>query len=104
VLAAVIEPPPQDQHTRLETLLRLVEETVPVQRIWVDTAENQDGVAGPFEGEQSNKLRDHIRIAYEALLERGDELSVAWEKIQNFPAFQGHDAAAIIAVLMEEGE
>jgi hypothetical protein len=104
VLKALIDALPPDDEKRLETLLRLVEETVPVQRIWVDTAENQDGVAGPFEGEQSNKLRDHIRIAYEVLLERGDEHTVAWQKIQNFPAFQGQDAAAIIAVLMEEGE
>ena len=52
----------------LEVLLRLVEETVPVQRIWIDTAENQDGAARPFAGEKSKNLKRIIRLCHESMM------------------------------------
>jgi hypothetical protein len=102
VLQALIAALPADDQGRLETLLRLVEETVPVQRIWIDTAENEDGVAKPFEGEQATMLRKHIRIVHGALLRRGTEPAKAWDLIRQFPAFAGPNATAIIASLTEK--
>ena len=67
LLEALIDSLHSDGEEQLETLLRLVEETVPVQRIWIDTAENQDGVAGPFEGESNRKLKDYIGTSHEVL-------------------------------------
>ncbi len=102
VLKALIDSLPEDNHKRLETLLRLIEETVPVRRIWIDSAENQEGDAGPFEGEQSRALRGHIRNVHEALAEHGTDRTDAWELIKQFPAFQGREASAIVAALIEE--
>jgi Histidine kinase-, DNA gyrase B-, and HSP90-like ATPase len=56
----------------LEPLLRLIEETVPVERIWLDTAESPDEHALPYEGCDEAVImtdiclaRDHIRKAFE---------------------------------------
>ena len=64
---ALIATLPKDSKHELETLLRLIEETVPVQRIWIDSADNQEGVAAPFEGETDSRLRKHIECCFSAL-------------------------------------
>ena len=92
----------REQKTSLETLLRLIEETVPVQRIWIDTADNQDGVAQPFEGEKYKKLRDHITTCHNALVNCGSSEQESWEQISDFPAFQTLDAKAIIGEILEQ--
>ena len=101
VLNALIECLRSDAEAQLETLLRLIEETVPVQRIWIDTADNQDGVAGPFEGEAQQKLRKHIQICHEVLCLHGLDPVKVWDQISAFPAFLGSDAQAIIGTLRE---
>jgi hypothetical protein len=104
VLGALIGSLPAESAKQLETLLRLVEETVPVQRIWIDTASNQDAVARPFEGAQVDELKSHIKIAHRALIRGGFTQVAAWTAIRTFPAFAVGDAPALIAVLAEEGE
>jgi len=101
LLKALIESLPSDTEAQLETLLRLIEETVPVQQIWIDTADNQDGVAGPFEGEAQQKLRKHIQICHEVLCSHGLKPAKAWDQISAFAAFLGSDAHAIIGTLRE---
>lgn len=102
ILEALIDSLSPDGKKRLETLLRLIEETVPVQRIWIDAAENQDAVARPFEAEAVAKLRGHIRTCHEVLCANGSAPLTAWEQISDFAAFQGTSAQAIIASLREE--
>lgn len=101
VLKALITSLPPHENHKLETLLRLLEETVPIQRIWIDTSENQDGVAEPFLGEPSIHLKNHIKVAFEMLMEKGSKPEIAWELIKAFPAFQTKDALAIINVMMD---
>jgi len=102
VLKALIDSLPPDDEKRLETLLRLVEETVPVQRIWVDTAENQDGVAGPFEGESAGKMRGYILTVHDVLCRGGLDEVDAWNRLAEFEAFRGREALALIGTLREE--
>ena len=90
-----------EQKETFETLLRLIEETVPVQRIWIDTADNQDGVASPFEGEAHAKLKKHLQTCHAALVANGETDDKAWQEIAAFPAFQASDAQAIIGQLQE---
>ena len=92
---------PSNSKNELETLLRLIEETVPVQRIWIDSADNQDGLAEPFEGETSNRLSDHIETCYSALLKVGNSEIDAMDAITVFPAFQTKDAQALIGKMKE---
>jgi len=86
----------------LEALLRLVEETVPVQRIWIDTADNQDGAALPFAGEGSEHLRKLILLCHRAQMRHRDvDEETAWNALAEFDGFLGTDAQAIIGQLRE---
>jgi len=51
----------------MESLLRLVEETVPVQRIWLDTAESELDHAIPYEDIDENLILDDMRRTYNFL-------------------------------------
>ncbi len=53
----------------IKPMLRLIEETVPVQKIWLDTAESPDEHAVPYEGYDENTILADIRIACEFLSE-----------------------------------
>lgn len=97
-LLSVLEVESRD---RMETFLRLVEETVPVQRIWIDAAEHEEAFAQPFDDEEDAKLCRHIQTCHDALLSTGNDEESAWQVICAFPAFQTAKAAAIIGQLRE---
>lgn len=103
VLKSLLEADSENRAEILETLLRLIEETVPVQRIWIDTADNQDGSASPFEGEKDQKIRQHISICRKALVDQGCSETQAWTEISSFPGFQTQNCQAIIGLLQEKG-
>ena len=87
----------------LEALLRIIEETVPVQRIWIDTAQNQDGAALPFAGERGKRLRNLLLLCHEAQMRfRSIDGKAAWDTLAEFDGFQGPEAQAIIGQLREE--
>lgn len=54
----------------VKAMLRVVEETVPVQRIWLDTAENKDTPRTGFEGEPNAAVLEVASILFNDLLER----------------------------------
>lgn len=60
-----------DRSPEVNSLLRVLEETVPVQQIWLDMAEQVREPAPPFYGVEFSVLRADIRRAYEFLLEAG---------------------------------
>lgn len=102
VLQPLIQSLSSSKRRELDTLLRLVEETVPVQRIWIDTAENQDGAALPFAGETSEDLKKVILLCHLAQTEyRGLNDEAAWGVLAEFDGFQGSEAQAIIGQLRE---
>jgi len=49
----------------LDTVLKIIEETVPVETIWIDKAETPDEMAGPLEG----KTLDEMNVLAQATLE-----------------------------------
>ena len=51
----------------------------------IDSADNQEGIADPFEGEANNKLKKHIEICYEALLKNGQDWDEAMDATNHFP-------------------
>ncbi|MDB2496362.1 ATP-binding protein [Verrucomicrobiales bacterium] len=55
----------------LETLLRFIEETVPVQKIWLDAAENEKGHAIAYDGIDEEVILGDMKKAWEMLLESG---------------------------------
>lgn len=75
----------------VKAMLRVIEETVPVQRIWLDTAENKDVPKTGFDGEPTENIREVLLVVYKSMLARGIEPSaaqrvlLATEPFQNFP-------------------
>ena len=70
-VAAVIEACGQRKEL-VRAMLRVVEETVPVQRIWLDTAENKDTPRTGFEGEPNEAVIEVATVLFEDLLTRKD--------------------------------
>jgi hypothetical protein len=51
----------------VDPMIRLIEETVPVQKIWLDTAESPDEHAVPYEGYDDKTILADIKIACDFL-------------------------------------
>jgi hypothetical protein len=68
-VAAVIEAC-GDQKGLLRAMLRVVEETVPVQRIWLDTAESKDTPRTGFEGEPNESVIEVATVLFNDLITR----------------------------------
>ena len=56
---------------QLRRILRLVEEYVPVQQIWVDMAEGDESLGQPFDSAGEQEIRELIQALYVALLNSG---------------------------------
>lgn len=68
-VAAVIEAS-GDRKDLVRAMLRVVEETVPIQRIWLDTAENKDTPITGFDGEPNDVVLEIARVLFNDLIER----------------------------------
>lgn len=55
---------------RVEAMLRVIEETVPVQRIWLDTAEDRDTPRTGFQGEPPAEVRGVAEVLFRSMTER----------------------------------
>lgn len=54
----------------VKSMLRVIEETVPVQRIWLDTAENKETPRTGFEGEPNEAVVEVASVLFDDLIER----------------------------------
>lgn len=54
----------------VKAMLRVVEETVPVQRIWLDTAENRETPMTGFEGEPPSEVVEILQTLFEDMIGR----------------------------------
>lgn len=57
-----------DSKKQINSLLRLVEETVPVPLITLNESEKPDSILRPFEGSVGNELTELLKLMYESLL------------------------------------
>ncbi len=72
-------------------LLRLIEETVPVQRIWLDTAEDKETPRTGFTGAAENEVMETLSSMFEALVKfRGLSPTEARERLGRTPPFDRH--------------
>lgn len=103
VLEALIDSIPQSSRDDLEAALVIIEETVPVEQIWLDTAEHPDDTAPAFHGSTSLRIRGIIALAYRAL-RRNRECThdEAIERLLAAEEFAGDEAQAIIAAIQEQ--
>lgn len=68
-VAAVINACPE-QKALIGAMLRVIEETVPVQRIWLDTAENKDTPRTGFDGEPNEAVTEVALVLFNDLITR----------------------------------
>lgn len=72
-------------------LLRLIEETVPVQRIWLDTAEDKETPRTGFAGAPDSEVVETLSSMFEALVKfRGLSPAEARERLGRTPPFDRH--------------
>lgn len=67
------------------SLLRLLEETVPIETITITESEHPEGHAAPFEGKKSSGIREIAQQIYQSLIEMGDTPKEAQAKLHQMP-------------------
>jgi hypothetical protein len=83
-------------------LLRLIEETVPVQRIWLDTAEDKETPRTGFAGAPENEVVETLSSMFEALVKfRGLSPAEARERLGRTPPFDRY-LALVAAVEVKD--
>lgn len=58
----------EDENHSIENFFRLLEETVPVEKIWIDTVEQGELPAPPLAGETREKIKDLAQGIYNTLM------------------------------------
>lgn len=91
MVAAVLESA-GDQRQMILAMLRVIEETVPVQRIWLDTAENKETPLTGFSGEPPQEVINVLSTLFRDMVDRkgvSPEIArkslLAIEPFQNYP-------------------
>ena len=91
ILAAIEAAGAQGELVR--AMLRVIEETVPVQRIWLDTAENKDTPRTGFEGEPSEAVSGVLQTLYKDMVgRRGMSADLARKTLSRTEPFQNYPA------------
>ena len=87
----------------VKAMLRVVEETVPVQRIWLDTAENRDTPLTGFAGEASAEVVEILKTLFDDMIgRRGMSRASAKKTLLSTEPFQKYPS--LVAGLPDEGE
>lgn len=75
----------------VRAMLRVIEETVPVQRIWLDTTEGRETPRTNFAGEPPSEVRTVLMVMYRNLvLRKGVSPQLAREQLLHTEPFNSH--------------
>ena len=86
---------------RIRAMLRVIQETVPVQRIWLDTSEGRETPRTGFAGEPSSEVQDVLMVIYRNLVVRkGVSPHLAREQLLHTEPF--NDCPDLVAALPDE--
>lgn len=84
----------------LEAMLRIIEETVPVQQIWLDASESPEDTAAPFHGTQASERRFVVTTAYDTIRQNlGLDHQETVERLTSWEEFSDEETLAILASL-----
>ena len=87
----------------VKAMLRVVEETVPVQRIWLDTAENLETPVTGFEGEPPSEVVEILQTLFEDMIgRRCMSPAMAKKTLASTEPFQKYPS--LVAALASDGE
>lgn len=85
---------------QIKAMLRILEETIPVQRIWLDTAENKETPRTSFDDEAPSEVVEVLTIMYQNLTsKKGFSAEEAKRKLLQTEPF--HDYPQLVASLTE---
>ena len=76
-----------DKSLELAALLRLLEETVPVEQIWLDTAEQSRDHAAPYAGIEFSTIKADMRRVVELYEKMGINTKTAIERLRSIEPF-----------------
>lgn len=76
-----------DKAPELAALMRLLEETVPVEQIWLDTAEQAHDHAPPYAGVEFSVIKADMRRVVEFLVKTGINRKTAIERLRSVEPF-----------------
>ena len=79
----------------VDAILRFLEETVPVQKIWLDAAENSHDNAVPYEGVDEAVLLSDMKRTWELLLDSGVDEDEARMRIGSMEPFNRYPEEVI---------
>jgi len=71
----------------IDSMLRILEETVPVQQVWLDIAEQELDAAKPYEDIEYSLIKADMRRAYECLVNSGINNVTAREQLKNIEPY-----------------
>lgn len=74
------------EHQQFQQILRLIEEYVPVQQIWVDMAEGDESLGRPFESAREQEVVGLIRALYRAFINSGMSHEKALDRLETTEA------------------
>jgi hypothetical protein len=89
----------------IKAMLRIIEETVPVQRIWLDTAENKEAPRTGFVGDSSAEIIGIMEVLYDNMVKlKGMSPAFARERLLKTEPFQNYPEliAALPSCIKEE--
>jgi len=99
-IRAVMDAVSDEAGVELEAMLRILEETVPVEQIWLDKAEHPEEFNTPFYGTAGGDLKHVIVVAYKAVRRnRGLSHEEAIKTLLTAQEFNSDECRAIIATL-----
>jgi Histidine kinase-, DNA gyrase B-, and HSP90-like ATPase len=78
---------PDNYQPVIRSLLRLLEETVPVQQIWIDNSTEPEKQAQPFDGVPSEQIVEVMLQIYQALRKSGMTQAEARDRISTMEPF-----------------
>ncbi|WP_257283350.1 ATP-binding protein [Endozoicomonas sp. SESOKO1] len=85
---------------QIKAMLRILEETIPVQPIWLDTAENKETPRTGFDGEAPSEVVEVLTVMYQNLTrKKGFSAEAAKSKLLQTEPF--HDYPQLVTSLIE---
>ncbi|MCB9789038.1 MAG: ATP-binding protein [Deltaproteobacteria bacterium] len=102
LVAAVLSDLPADRRSEAEVMLRVIEETVPVQQIWLDAAESPQDTSAPFAHASSQDRVALVLTAYRAIRRnRGLDHEATLGVLRACEEFADDETEAILASYAE---
>lgn len=74
----------------IEIMLRVIEETIPIQRIWLDTSEQKETPRNAFGGQNQDSIMSVLIVVYKNLvIKKGFSVRLAKDQLRNMEPFNG---------------